>query len=149
MTVKIVDERPTRPLVAITLAAGLLVVVAFQVALTMGAPMGAAAMGGVNSGRLPDELRVVTGLSAVAWSFAALVVLARGDRAVVPVRGAVVRVGTWVLVGLLALGSLMNVASSGPWERFGWGPFTFILFGLCLVLARSGYPTRAPVNAKR
>ena len=72
------NDRPVRPRVAIVLAAGLLIVVAFQAALTFGAPFGAAAQGGTNPGRLPDALRLVTGLGAVVWLFAALVVLARG-----------------------------------------------------------------------
>jgi hypothetical protein len=33
---------------------------------------------------------------------------------------------------------LMNFASSSPWERFGWGPFTLVLFLLGVVLARGG-----------
>lgn len=133
-------ERPARPLIAIVLATGLLIVVAFQTAITLGAPFGAAAMGGTNPGRLPDSVRLVTGALGLMWFLAALVVLARGGRALVPVPQAVARVSTWLLVGLLGLGSLMNFASSSPWERWGWGPYTLVMFGLCLTLARSGQP---------
>jgi hypothetical protein len=38
---------------AVVLSGGLLVVTAFQAALTFGAPFGAAALGGTNSGQLP------------------------------------------------------------------------------------------------
>jgi hypothetical protein len=126
--------------VAIVLAAGLLVVVAFQSALTLGAPFGAAAQGGAHSGQLPEALRVVTGLGAVVWLFAALVVLARGGHALVPLPGAVARLGAWLVAGLLGLGALLNSASPSPWERFGWGPFTVVMLILCVVLARSGCP---------
>jgi hypothetical protein len=122
------------------LAGGLLIVTAFHAALTFGAPLGAAALGGATPGQLPDAVRLVTGLLAVMWLFAALLVLARGGYALVPLPEAVSRVGTWVLVGLLGLGALMNFASSSPWERFGWGPFTLVLFILGVVLARSGLP---------
>jgi hypothetical protein len=132
-----IDE-PVRPRVAVVLAVGLLIVTAFQAALTFGAPLGAAALGGTNPGRLPDAVRLVTGLFAVLWLFATLLVLARGGYALVPLPKAVSRVGTWVLVGLLGVGALMNFASSSPWERFGWGPFTVVLFLLGVVLARSG-----------
>ena len=115
------NDRPVRPLVAIVLAIGLLIVVAFQVTLTLGAPFGAAAMGGTNTGGLPDALRLVTGLLAFVWFLAALVVLARDGRALVSVPPAVARMGTWVLLGLLGLGALMNFASSSPWERLGLG----------------------------
>jgi hypothetical protein len=30
----------------------------------------------------------------------------------------------------------MNLASSSPWERFGWAPFTFLLALVTLVVAR-------------
>jgi hypothetical protein len=113
-------------------------VVVFQAALALGAPFGAAALGGTNPGRLPEAMRFVTGSAALLWFCAVFVVLARGGRALVPVLNAVAQVGTWILVGVLGLGALMNFASSSSWERFGWGPFTLVMFGLCLVLARSG-----------
>ena len=56
--------------------------------------------------------------------------LARGGRNQVHLPAAVVRGGTWVIVVLLGVGVLMNVASSSPWERYGWGPFTLVLFRL-------------------
>lgn len=142
-------ERSVRPRVAIALAVGLLIVVAFQAALTLGAPFGAAAMGARNPGQLPDAVRFVTGIQALVWLFAAMIVLARGDRALVPLPDAAVRVGTSVLVGLLGVGALMNFASSSPWERFGWGPFTLLLFVLCVFLARSGSPDQRVPEAGR
>lgn len=140
-------HRPARSGVAIVLAAGLLIVVAFQTALTLGAPFGAAAMGGTNPGRLPDAVRIVTGFAALVWLFGAFVVLARGGKAVLPMPQAVAQAGTWILVGLLGVGALMNFASSSPWERFGWGPFTLIMCILCLVLARSR-PTPLPQRGR-
>jgi hypothetical protein len=104
--------------------------------------LGAAALGGTNPGQLPDAVRLVTGFSAILWLFAALLVLVRGGYAVVPLPEAVSRAGTWVLVGLVGLGALMNFASSSPWERFGWGPFSLVMFIFCVVLARSGLPSR-------
>jgi CubicO group peptidase (beta-lactamase class C family) len=141
-----IDDPSVRPRVAVVLAGGLLIVAAFQAALTVGAPFGAAAQGGTNPGQLPDALRLVTGVFAVVWLFATLLVLARGGRALIPLPEAVCRVGTWVLVGLLGLGALLNFASSSPWERFGWGPFTLVLFVLDVVLARSGLPARPGGN---
>ena len=57
--------RPIRPRVAGVLAAGCLIVAACQAALALGAPLGAAAMGGANSGQLPDGLRFLTALTAL------------------------------------------------------------------------------------
>lgn len=132
------DQESLRPRVAIALAGGLLIVSAFQVALTFGAPFGAAAMGGTNPGRLPDGVRVVTGFSAAVWLFAALLVLAKGGRPLVALPDSVTRKGTWVLVVFLSVGAAMNFASSSRWERFGWGPFTVGLLALSVILARSG-----------
>lgn len=134
------NNRPVRPVVATALATCLLIVVAFQAALTLGAPFGAATMGGSNPGVLPHAWRLVTGFAALVWFLAAIVVMARGGRALVPVPPAVSGAGTWVLVGLLGLGAVMNFASPSPGERFGWAPITLLMFGLCLVLARSGSP---------
>jgi hypothetical protein len=36
-----------------------------------------------------------------------------------------------------ATGALMNPASPGPWERFGWAPITSVLSGLCFLVARN------------
>ena len=124
------------------MAAGFLIVVAFQAALTLGAPLGFAAQGGTNPGQLPDANRLVTGLFVVVWLFATLLVLARGGYALVGLPRRVTQLGMWVLVGLLGVGTLLNVASSSPWERFGWAPFTLVLFVLSLSLARSGFPPR-------
>ena len=143
------DDQPVRARVAVVLAGGLLIVTAFQAALTFGAPLGDAALGGTHSGQLPDAVRLVTGVFAVMWLFAALLVLARGGYALVPLPEAVSRVGTWVLVGLLGLGALLNFASSSLWERFGWGPFTLVLLMLAVVLVRSGVPPGRPPRGTR
>ena len=44
------SDQPVRTRVALVLAAGLLTVTAFQIALTSGAPFGAAALGGTHPG---------------------------------------------------------------------------------------------------
>jgi len=135
-----VTRAPARSRVALFLAGGLLIVSAFQTALTLGAPFGAAALGGTTPGQLSGALRLVSGIGAIVWLCATVIVLARGGWASVPVRDNVIRVATWALAALLAVGALMNFASSSPWERFGWGPFTLVLFVLCVVLAKSAPP---------
>lgn len=95
-------------------------------------------MGGAHSGQLPGELRVVTAAAAIVWLAFGLIVLARGNLAPTPISSAVARRGTWVLVYVLGAGVLVNSASSSAWERFGWGPFSLILCGLAIALARSG-----------
>jgi len=131
------SERPSRRRVAGAAAAGFLVVASFQLALAVGAPFGRASFGGADAGTLPVDLRLVSAFATVAWVLAALHALSRGG-----LTRRFSRLGnrriTWVLAGVTAVGALMNAASSSPWERFGWAPFTLTLAILCVILARSG-----------
>ena len=129
-------------------AGGFLLVVLFQVALALGAPLGAAAWGGGHSGQLSSDLRVASAFSAAFWSLATLTVLSRGRFELSPAPLSASRWGTWALVGLLAFGTVANLASSSNWERFGWAPAVLFLTLVCLKLARTevsdGSPAAAP-----
>ncbi len=123
------------------LAGGFLVVSSFQVALAAGAPFGAAAYGGGSAGQLPPDLRVASTVAAGFWLLAAGHALARGGwaaRWAAHLPWAADRRITWALAVLCAGGALLNLASSSPWERFGWAPATLLLALLCRSLARSG-----------
>jgi hypothetical protein len=92
-------------------------------------------MGGTHT-YLPTGLRIVSGFATLIWPLAALVMLGRGGYRVPLISARVSRTGTWVLVGLLSLGVLMNLASSSDWERFLQAPIAAVLAALCLVVAR-------------
>ena len=128
-------QRPARSPAAAAAAAGFIGLAGFELALTLGAPLGRAAMGGTHT-YLPAGLRIVSGVATLIWPLAALVVLRRGGYRVPLISARVSRTGTWVLVGLLSLGVLMNLASSSDWERFLQAPFAAVLAALCLVVAR-------------
>jgi hypothetical protein len=119
---------------AILAAAGFLVIAVFQAALALGAPLGHAAWGG-RQARLSTRLRIGSAVAVVFWILAALIVLGRAGFAVSPFPDVVERWGTWVLVGLLPIGGLMNIGSSSRWERYLWGPLALILAVLTLVVA--------------
>jgi hypothetical protein len=108
---------------------------AFQLALALGAPLGRAAWGGTQT-HLPMDLRIASGFAVGVWVLAALIVLGRGGFKVSPLPLAFLRGGTWTLVGVSALATLMNLASSSSWERFVWAPVALILAVLCFVVAR-------------
>src|SRR5688572_20547652 len=116
---------------AIAAAIGLAGIVLFQIALVAGAPWGRAAWGGGQTGVLPNQLRVASAVAVVIWAFAAAIMLRRAGINPLGLPEAVGRWGAWILFGLLLLGALMNVASSSPWERYFWGPYAFVLAGLC------------------
>lgn len=136
----IITSSPERA--AIFAATGFGIVATFQLLLALGAPWGRAALGGTNEGTLPPELRAVSSVSMVIFVAAAFVVLGRaghwGERL-----AAAFRVGTWALVGILALGAVMNAASPSLWERFGWAPFTLLLAVATAVVARGRSDTDA------
>jgi hypothetical protein len=109
----------------------------FQLLLAAGAPFGEAAWGGDTKGRLSPALRTGSALSIVVYAVAAALMLRRAGFRVWFVPRRVARIGSWVLVVLLALGTLANFASQSPWERLVLGPVTLVLTGLCLVVASS------------
>jgi hypothetical protein len=118
-------------------ATGCGVVVLFEVCLAAGAPWGSAAFGGADPGRLSTELRLASVVAAGFWALAALTALARGGVTASPIGSASSRRAMWGLTVLLAAGTVMNAASSSPWERYGWAPFTLGLTVLSWRLARS------------
>ena len=125
-----------RPM-AVLLANGLALVAAFQVALVAGAPWGAAAYGGAQSGQLPTDLRVASTFQVAFWLLATLTVLSRGGIMTRAVPYAVSRPAIWALTAVLAVGAVMNAASLSNWERFCWAPFVLALSVISHRLARS------------
>ncbi len=122
---------------AATLAAiGFLAIAAFQAALALGAPLGRAAWGG-KSRELPPNLRRASAVAIVIWVLAAIVILGRAGIQVVPLPNVILVWGAWALVVVSVLGAIVNVASSSPWERFGWAPLSIVLALLSFVVASS------------
>jgi hypothetical protein len=115
--------------------------VAFQLALTAGAPWGAAAYGGRTAsgdGVLPGLYRLGSGVAAVVLLGAIWVVLA--SAAIVgrgPFSFAVLTVILWCLAALFALNTLGNTRGRHPVERWGASTVTALLAVLCAVLAAS------------
>jgi hypothetical protein len=119
---------------AILAAIGFLGIAAFQVALVLGAPLGHAAWGGQHR-RLPSHLRVGSAIAVVVWLVATSIVLGHAGFGVPSPPESVRRWAIWVVVGLLAVGTLMNAASPSRWERFVWAPVSFALAVLTVGVA--------------
>ena len=109
-------------------------VVAFQVALALGAPWGAYAMGGAVDGRFPPALRIAAVLQAGVIAVIALGVLS--------VAGVVVQgFGTafpwfaWVAVAMSGLAVVLNSISRSAGERRIWVPISIVLLASSLVVA--------------
>ena len=122
---------------AATLAAvGFLLIAAFQATLALGAPLGRAAWGGKHR-VLPANLRRSSAVAIVVWLIAAVVILGRAGVVAVPLPEVVLVWGAWALVVISVLGAIVNLASSSPWERFGWAPLSLLLAVLSWVVASS------------
>src|SRR5689334_20235518 len=93
---------------AVTYAAAIASVVAFQLGLASGAPWGEYACGGAYSGRLPSAIRVVSVVQAVLLAATAAVVTSRAGL----FSGAWTerwRRPIWAVVGLMAISLLLNL----------------------------------------
>jgi hypothetical protein len=111
------NREPARVALACLLGVNML----FQLALALGAPWGSAAWGGGNQGTLPVSFRISSGLAAVLWGWAALVVLGR-------FLGAVGQRRVLLILGVLSLVSMaMNLASPSALERGLWTPFAVLM----------------------
>lgn len=116
-----------------TILIGVLVV--FQLALALGAPMGAAAWGGRNPGVLPRGLRIASAVvGLVVYPLLAAVILAAAgliDYGWLPIDPTL---AAWILTGFFGLGVLANAASRSPIERI-WAPVSAVLAICCAVIA--------------
>ena len=112
----------------------LVVVLAFQLALALGAPWGAAAWGGQHNGVLPTRLRIASAIAGiVAYPVIIALVLAASGLTTnwLPIDTTVVM---WVLAGLLTIGALGNFASRSARERL-WGPVALAVAVCCAIIA--------------
>ncbi len=120
---------------AIVAAILLGVLVAFQLALALGAPWGRAAWGGAHEGVLPTRLRIASAVAGlVVYPLIIVVILASAnliDADWLPLKGPPV---LWPLVGLLGLGALANAASRSRRERY-WSPVALAVAICCAVIA--------------
>jgi hypothetical protein len=119
-------------IVAVALIGG---VILFQIALVLGAPWGAAAWGGQNPGRLPARLRVASLVAAAVLAFIAWVVAAAaGVVAVSPLPQLWLGPATWIATGYFGLGTIANLISRSPVERW-WSPVALATAVCCAIVA--------------
>lgn len=122
-------------MIAWVAAAGFAVLILFQAAIVLGAPLGSVSYGGSHPGRLPTHLRVTSAFAVLVWAFAALIVLQRAGEIGGFFPYGFVGVASWVLVGFLALSIVLNAISRSPKERW-WAGFATVLTVLCFLVAR-------------
>ena len=113
----------------------LVVLVVFQLALALGAPLGDMSWGGRSPGVLPRNLRVASAIAGLVVYPAIIgIVLASaglGAPGSVPIAGST---AMWVLAGFFLLGGFLNAVSRSRRERI-WAPVSFVIALCCAVIA--------------
>ena len=110
------------------------VAVGFQLALAMGAPWGAYAMGGTFPGRFPAPMRAAAIVQAFVLTLLAVVVIVRAGSAL----GAWAPVASWliwVVVAFSAVSLVLNLITSSAVERRVWAPVAIVMLGSSLIVA--------------
>ena len=109
-------------------------VVAFQVALALGAPWGAYAMGGAFPGRFPPRLRVAAIVQGALLAGTIAVILARAGIALPELSDATNWL-TWAVVAIAFVALILNAISPSAGERRIWVPVTLGMLASSLVVA--------------
>ena len=109
-------------------------VIAFQLALALGAPWGRYAMGGAFPGRMPPQLRVAAVFQAGLIALLAVVVLSAAGLGL-PDLAATYPWLIWVVVVVSAIAVVLNAISRSAGERRVWVPVASVLFGSSLLVA--------------
>ncbi|SIO28631.1 hypothetical protein [Agromyces cerinus] len=120
-------------LAAVTLCVILGVLAVFQLALTLGAPIGRFAWGGQHR-VLPARLRIGSAVAIVIYAVIAVIALDRAG-AIDVVSDVVSTVGMWVVFGYFVLGIPMNAVSRSRAERYTMTPIVVVLAVLSLLIA--------------
>jgi len=102
-------------------------VIAFQVALAAGLPLGEATMGGraaTVDGVLQPPYRAIAFGSAVVLVLGAWIVLGRAGTVPIFISGQALVWSAWVVAGFMALNTLTNLSARHPLERWGMSSIT-------------------------
>src|SRR4051812_13988434 len=100
-------------------------------ALALGAPWGAYAMGGAFPGVYPAPMRAAALAQIPVYGLLAGVVCVRAGLALPRLR-ALSRVLIWAVVGVGALSVALNLITPSPLERLIWTPVAAVLFAASL-----------------
>ncbi len=124
----------TSTLAGLTFAIVACGVIAFQLALALGAPWGAYAMGGAFPGRYPPPMRVAAVVQAVLIGGLALIVLSAAGL-VMPDLAASLAWLVWVPVAISTLAVILNSISRSAGERRIWVPVAAVMLISSLLVA--------------
>ena len=110
--------------------------IAFQVALALGAQWGEYAMGGAYPGRFPQRLRIAAIVQAVLVAGLAIVVLSDGN-VVWPELADGLPWLIWIPVAFSAVAAVLNAITRSAKERGIWLPVAIVMLASSLTVAFS------------
>ena len=113
------------------LAAG---VAAFQLALALGAPWGAYAMGGTFPGSFPPAMRGAAVVQALVILLISAIVLARAELVLAVWKPASMW-AIWIVVAFSGVGLVLNAISPSAGERSVWVPVAVVMLVCSLTVA--------------
>lgn len=122
---------------AIVFGIAIVGIVGFQIALALGAPWGAYAMGGTFPGRFPPRMRVAAVVQAVVLALVGVVVVSHAGL-LLPAIAETVPWAVWLAVGLSGVSLVLNAITPSVGERRLWVPVALVLLVSSLVVALSG-----------
>ncbi len=109
-------------------------VIVFQLALAVGAPWGAYALGGAFPGRLPPAMRVAAVVQALLLALMAGVVLARTGLAL-PGWAQAATWLIWLVVAFSVVAVILNSITPSAGERRLWAPVALVMLACSLTVA--------------
>jgi len=119
---------------AIVFGIAIVGIVGFQVALALGAPWGAWAMGGAFPGHFPPRMRVAAIVQAVVLALIGVVVLSHAGL-VLPAIAEAAPWLVWLAVGVSGLSLVLNAITPSAGERRLWVPVAVVLLASSLAVA--------------
>src|SRR5688572_16951893 len=126
-----------RRLSAILYAIVSVIVVAFQIALAVGAPWGEYAMGGTFPGQFPPALRIAALVQAMLLVAMAAVVMARSGL-ILKRRSRVAGWLVWFVVTFSTVSLVLNLITPSAGERAIWAPVALLLLLSSTIVAIKG-----------
>ncbi len=109
-------------------------VIAFQIALALGAPWGAYAMGGKFPGRYPPAMRAAALGQAALIALVAVIVLSKAGL-ILPAISEALPSLIWLAVAFSGVSVVLNALTPSSRERRVWLPVTAVMFASSLVVA--------------
>lgn len=109
-------------------------VIAFQVALALGAPWGSYAMGGAFPGTFPPRMRIAAVVQAALLAVTVAIVLSRAGL-VLPTWSEAAGWLIWAVVAIAFVAVVLNAITPSAGERRIWVPVALVMLVCSLVVA--------------